>query len=429
MSRHERLMVHLHGRHVADLLRSRDGRIELAYTNRYLDEDQRVPLSLSLPPSRPDDAQAARWIDGLLPGNPRVRDRWADLYGAATPAPFDLLSTRLGHDCAGSVQFCWAGETSQLLALESGTQRLTAAGFADLIDEVSADPVGWGSSGNPLGGFSLAGAYPKVALVQEPDGHWSRPYGNTPSTHILKPSTDTYTRQAVNEFLALTAARHVGIAAAGARLDFSGRCPALLVERFDRRHDGCETVRIHQEDAQQAAGGSRHIYQRRGGLSPQEIAALFHRHAATPTAELRALLAHLAFRWLIRDADGHSKNITLQLTASDVRCSPLYDVWSLAAMNPAAETDMALAMWATGTGRLTEAEEDGYWEHTSRALGLRPRVGLAVVEDIVARFPEAVRAAVSDLPDHPMVQETAERFLELADKRDASSALAVTTRR
>ena len=173
-------MVHLHGRHVADLLRSRDGKIELAYTDRYLDEDQRVPLSLSLPPSKPDDAQAARWIDGLLPANPRVRDRWADLYGAATPAPFDLLSTRLGHDCAGSVQFCRASETSQLLALESGTQRLTVAGFADLIDEVSADPVGWGSSGNPLGGFSLAGAYPKVALVQEPDGHWSRPYGNTP---------------------------------------------------------------------------------------------------------------------------------------------------------------------------------------------------------------------------------------------------------
>lgn len=417
MSPHERLMVHLHSRHVADLLRSGDGRVQLAYTDRYLDAGQRVPLSLSLPPSKPDDAQAARWIDGLLPSNPRVRDRWADLYGAARPTPFDLLSTRLGHDCAGAVQFCRPGETSQLLALESGKRRLTAAEFADLIDEVSADPVGWGSSGNPLEGFSLAGAYPKVTLVREPDGGWSRPYGNIPSTHILKPSTDTYTRQAVNEFLALTAARHAGIAAAGAVLDFSGRCPALIVERFDRQLDGSETTRIHQEDAQQAAGGNRHIYQRRGGLSPQEIAALLHRHAATPAAELRALLAHLVFRWLIRDADGHSKNVTLQLTASDARCSPLYDVWSLAAMNPAAEADMALAMWAVGTGSLAEAEQDGYWEHTSRALGLRPRVGLAVVEDIVARFPEAVRAAVSDLPDHAMVQETAERFLRLADGR------------
>ena len=417
MSPGERLMVHLHSRHVADLLRSGDGRVRLAYTDRYLDEGQRVPLSLSLPPSKPDDAQAARWIDGLLPSNPRVRDRWADLYGAARPTPFDLLSTRLGHDCAGAVQFCRPGETSQLLALESGNRRLTAAEFADLIDEVSADPVGWGSSGHPLEGFSLAGAYPKVALAREPDGGWSRPYGNIPSTHILKPSTDTYTRQAVNEFLALTAARHAGIAAAGAVLDFSGRCPALIVERFDRRRDGSETTRIHQEDSQQAAGGNRHIYQRRGGLSPQEIAALFRRHAATPTAELRALLAHLVFRWLIRDADGHSKNVTLQLTASDVRCSPLYDAWSLAAMNPAAEADMALAMWAVGTSSLAEAEQDGYWEHTSRALGLRPRVGRAVVEDIVARFPEAVRAAVSDLPDHHMVQETAERFLRLADGR------------
>lgn len=417
MSPRDRLMVHLHGRHVADLLRSGDGRVRLAYTDRYLDEGQRVPLSLSLPPAKPDDAQAARWIDGLLPSNPRVRDRWADLYGAARPAPFDLLSTRLGHDCAGAVQFCRPGEMSQLLALESGKRRLTAAEFADLIDEVSADPVGWGSSGHPLEGFSLAGAYPKVALAREPDGGWSRPYGNIPSTHILKPSTDTYTRQAVNEFLALTAARHAGIAAAGAVLDFSGRCPALIVERFDRRLDGSETTRIHQEDAQQAAGGNRHIYQRRGGLSPQEIAALFHRHAATPTAELRALLAHLVFRWLIRDADGHSKNVTLQLTASDVRCSPLYDAWSLVAMNPAAEADMALAMWAVGAGSLAEAEQDGYWEHTSRALGLRPRVGRAVVEDIVARFPEAVRAAVSGLPDHAMVQETAERFLRLADGR------------
>ena len=36
MSRRERLMVHLHGRHVADLLRSSDGRVQLAYADRYL---------------------------------------------------------------------------------------------------------------------------------------------------------------------------------------------------------------------------------------------------------------------------------------------------------------------------------------------------------------------------------------------------------
>ena len=98
--------VLLHSRPVADLERGGRG-LRLSFRGEYLDDEARVPLSLSLPAEtglHQGDA-VARWIDGLLPGRREVRERWRDHYGAASADAFDLLSTRVGHDCAGAVQF------------------------------------------------------------------------------------------------------------------------------------------------------------------------------------------------------------------------------------------------------------------------------------------------------------------------------------
>lgn len=77
--------VLLHSRPVGDLERGGRG-LRLSFRGEYLDDEARVPLSLSLPAEtglHQGDA-VARWIDGLLPGRREVRERWRDHYGAAS---------------------------------------------------------------------------------------------------------------------------------------------------------------------------------------------------------------------------------------------------------------------------------------------------------------------------------------------------------
>ncbi|WP_428121385.1 HipA domain-containing protein [Candidatus Poriferisodalis sp.] len=45
------------------------------------------------------------WLDGLLPDLPADREQWRLLVGAASIDPFNLLSTPIGTECAGAVQF------------------------------------------------------------------------------------------------------------------------------------------------------------------------------------------------------------------------------------------------------------------------------------------------------------------------------------
>lgn len=134
-----RLAVLLHSRPVADLERSGRG-LRLSFRDEYLDDEARVPLSLSLPaetgPHRGD--AVAWWIDGLLPGRREVRERWRDHYGAASADAFDLLSTRVGHDCAGAVQFSVESGEEALWNRPGGVRWLSDAAFQDLILEMSS---------------------------------------------------------------------------------------------------------------------------------------------------------------------------------------------------------------------------------------------------------------------------------------------------
>ena len=159
--------VLLHSRPVGDLERGGRG-LRLSFRGEYLDDEARVPLSLSLPaetgPHRGD--AVARWIDGLLPGRREVRERWRDHYGAASTDAFDLLSTRVGHDCAGAVRFSAESGEGALWDRPGGVRWLSEEVFEDLILEMSRHPHWWGSSPS-ADGFSLAGAFEIAGFITE----------------------------------------------------------------------------------------------------------------------------------------------------------------------------------------------------------------------------------------------------------------------
>lgn len=413
-----RLTVLLHSRPVADLKRTGRG-LRLSFRDEYLDDEARVPLSLSLPaetgPHRGD--AVAWWIDGLLPGRREVRERWRDHYGAASADAFDLLSTRVGHDCAGAVQFSAESGEDALRDRPGGVRWLSDSAFQDLILEMSSHPHWWGSSPS-ADGFSLAGAFPKTSLVRRSDGAWGRPYGAIPSTLILKPSTEDDPHQAVNEFLAMRAARHAGLACCDVELEVTAGCPVLIVSRFDRRTSGDGTVlRVHQEDLHQACGGGRSIYQSQGGLAPGEIARFLEEHCAYPPRELEAFYHQLVYRWAAGDADGHAKNYTLLLAADDARLAPLYDCWSQPVRDPRHASSHQMAMWVGDDGRLLAGDDEDYWQQLAEALGVRPRRAAKILGSVRDRFAAAAERAIGDLPDDDIAEAPAERFRALAQSR------------
>lgn len=102
---------------------------------------------------------------------------------------------------------------------------------------VAADP----------GYFSLPGAQPKTALLQQ-DGRWGIPSGRTPTTHILKPPLGDLEGFAENEHLCLRLAGALGLPVARSGVvRFDGEV-AIVVERYDRIAVGERIVRVYQED-------------------------------------------------------------------------------------------------------------------------------------------------------------------------------------
>ena len=85
------------------------GPLVFTYDEPYAHGPAAVPLSLSmpLPRRRFADARVQGWMEGLLPGHSRVRSHWAAKHGAASVGPFDLLSTKVGLECAGAVRIAF----------------------------------------------------------------------------------------------------------------------------------------------------------------------------------------------------------------------------------------------------------------------------------------------------------------------------------
>ena len=359
------LYVYLHGALIGRAVRLRRGTVHFAYDDSYLPSS--TPLSLSLPVEQ-QRLDVTSWIDGLLPDNPQTRSRWAQELGAASTAPFDLLSTRAGLECAGAVQFHASpslpdDETETLIDL-------TEAEIASMLRLISEDRLD--DPGAQLGELrlSLPGAQPKMALRRS-DGRWQLPTGSLATTHILKPqrghlNPGLRASVAVNEYLCQTAASTLGLAAASTTLHTFEDEPCLVTERFDRDAAGSAVRRVHFEDLCQACGFAPDLkYQADGGPGPETIIGLL-RQAAEPDSARRFFLAG-CFNWMIGNTDGHAKNYGVLLSAphSNSPClAPLYDLSSAApyvgdhsdpmptAMHFAAGNPSDLSQWADTADRL-----------------------------------------------------------------------------
>lgn len=316
------------------------GPTEFQYGADWIASSEGRPLSLSLPftldnlPLRGDAVR--NYFDNLLPDSDRIRARLQSRFHTGSSGAFDLLQA-IGRDCVGAVQLLPDDmEPDDVFRIQVET--LDEAGVERILRGAVSSTIVLGQAADD-GDFriSIAGAQEKTALTWH-DGHWCRPLGATPTTHIFKlPLGLVGNRQAdmrtsvENEWLCAQILTSFGLPVAPCRIQRFGDQKVLVVERFDRRlaNSGDYWLRLPQEDFCQATGtppGAK--YESDGGPGVVDIARILQ-NSETREADLETLLKAQLLFWMLAATDGHAKNFSLfLLPGGRYRLTPLYDVLS-----------------------------------------------------------------------------------------------------
>jgi len=392
------LVALLDGRPAATITET-SGRMKLRYVDSYRAAGT-TPLSVSLPVQLREHTHepVSAFLWGLLPDDDRVLRRWARNYQVSASSPVALLSSPVGADCAGAVQFATPDHVQALTGRTGTIDWLTEAEVADKLRGLAADGSDWLGERIKAGQFSLAGAQSKLALrFEASSGRWGVPHGSEPTTHILKPGISEVEGHALNEHLCLATARSLGLRAAASSIRIFEDQVAVAIRRFDRALHGGRLVRVHQEDMCQALGiHPDSKYQQDGGPGATDIVELLRRllppaEAADATSRF---LDGLLFNWLIGGTDAHAKNFGILLAGSQVRLAPLYDI---ASMLPYEHDPLQLhlAMKVGGEYRF-KAIYAQHWHELALHLSMDPDDLLSRARTLAVQLPDALSEACAE---------------------------------
>lgn len=327
----DRLWCYMNDKLVGILSRNK-GQQSFTYSETWLQDRQRRPLSLSMPlrtePWKGPVVEA--WFDNLLPDNENIRQAIVDRLGAQSRKSFDLLSL-LGKDCVGAVTLLTEESATPLEAAQ--TEKLSDEQIGSIIRHTRTDNL-LGMQAGETFRISIAGAQEKTALTWW-DNAWCKPLGKTPTTHILKPPISSrqgdpldLSNSVDNEWFCLRFLAEMGLRTNLCNIArFDGQ-KVLVVERFDRRIHDDKIYRLPQEDLCQALGkAGQSKYEEHGGPDARAVAGVL-KFSIDPARNLEMFFKAQFCFWLLAAIDGHAKNFSLFLTPDGYMLTPLYDVMS-----------------------------------------------------------------------------------------------------
>jgi serine/threonine-protein kinase HipA len=248
----------------------------------------------------------------------------------------------------------------------------------------------------------LSGVQIKAPMCLRPDGTLA-PAAELPFTHILKPGgTGGFESLGAVEWLCLELGRSAGFSVPSAALvSISARMPpALVVERFDIRHDLRDKRLLALEDfcsILDVPASAKYS-------GTMERAARALRPLSTdPEADLEVLFKRALFAWLVGDGDMHLKNIALLRIAepgsrrfATVTLAPLYDSVTTRIYPGLAEDRMALKL----NGKDDRLTRDDFIRFAG-TIGLAARRATNILETMARRLPQSIeRLQLPDLPAH-----------------------------
>lgn len=395
---------------VGTLKQATDGAISFAYDPVWLASDTAFPVASALPLSK------AKWhgdpviaaFDNLLPdAEGELREKIASRVGAPGKDVFSLLSV-LGRDCVGALQFLPMDEAPA--EQEMQYRVISEEEMVADLRNLAAAPLAQGDDEDFR--ISIAGAQEKTAYLRV-DGHWAKPRGITPTSHIFKtpmgilpgPEQIDLSDSVENELFCMTLAREIGLPAAHVeKITLAGQV-VLSVERFDRVWKGGTLKRLPQEDICQSLGYTSAMkYQKLGGPGIAQIMELL-RESDTPIEDRETFFQAQIFFFLIGASDGHAKNFSLRLGRQGrFRLAPLYDILSIAPVVRAGRLQRKryrLAMSVDGHYGIDEIVPR-HFEAEGRAAGVPKGRALELLQDMADRLgPALERALVAVGPQVP----------------------------
>ena len=409
--RSSELVVVMHGVVAARLRRDRKGRHGVAYDEQYASDPKSVPLSLSLPfqdASHGHD-RCLCWLSSLLPDRTEVREDWAR-RADTTAEVFDLLSTPIGYDCAGAVQFCPPERLDELIGRPGGLEPLSDDDIASRVASMAQDPLRWADHDlEPY--FSLGGAQNKLALHRTQD-RWAKPYGPTPTTHILKPSYNNAPALAIVEHLCSATARRLGLDAVVTSVEILDDHPVAIIERYDRDNSPSGWARVHQEDMCQALNIPNSLRREAdGGPGMSRLADAIQLHSDDPETDLRRLADGLLWALISVNRDAHARNYSIIHRPGSTRFAPIYDLNSSLAYSIEKVGERPMSMRYGSQFTVYSSNSNHSLIDTAVRLKLPPEWVIDRAEALAAATVDGFTAEIDNLPVDAHKHLRAEEFL------------------
>ena len=394
--------VFLNGR-LAGCASRREGSYEIffRYDGDYCEaSDNPPPLSLRMP-RQEKEYPATRWLEGLLPDNPEAREQWAVKYASGHSDTLSLLGSPIGLDCAGAVQFCEVGQEDSICTRESGVVWHSPELIADWAHRAKRGALPLLAE-NPT--HSLAGWQAKAGVHREA-GNWGTPYGDLPTTWILKigigevGAKRRWANSELIEHVTMAAARHMGCNVPQTEIHHFAGQRVVAVQRYDREEVDGKWRRIHQEDFCQLLDVLPvSKYERHGGPDPFTISRFLQSEAQDGAAASKQFLDGLLLNWLFGGTDGHAKNYSLLLLADRVNmCAPLYDLMSEFPYIDCSPSEVQTAMNIGAGYAIGGTDHPSVWANAAHRFGVDTRHVLRRAEYLVNNCVSAVEAVINDL--------------------------------
>lgn len=386
------LPVYYETRRVGTIEQHQDG-ASFVYDPAWLQTRGAFPLSIVMPlsPRRVPPRVFVPWAANLLPEAMQLRTVGRRL--GAAPGDTIAILAEIGRDTAGALSIGKPGSTGT-----GGWKPVpNEAALERIIAELPSKPFLVGEEGVSM---SLAGVQSKLGVALDAEGRICIPHDGAPSTHILKPDSESLYGGVQNEALCLTLARACGLNAARVTTGKAGKRTYLLVTRYDRVDQNGRWRRLHQEDFCQALGKppSAKYETNRTGISGPTIADMFAlTRNAMRAPDVLALLDHVIFNVLACNTDAHAKNYSLMISGRGFSLAPLYDVMCAAAWEGITRN---LAQKIAGRNR-GEHLKRRHWEQFARDCGLNgPRLlrRIGTLADLVLRSAKNAADDVNAMP-------------------------------
>jgi serine/threonine-protein kinase HipA len=376
------------------------GRIEVGvrgpsfvYDPEWLKTRGAFPLSIVMPmsPRRVPPEVFLPWASNLLPEGQQLKTIGTTL-GASGDDVVEILR-QIGRDTAGALSVGKPGTASTA----HWTPVETEADLERIITELPRKPFLVGEEGVSM---SLAGVQSKLGVAINEQGRVCIPLEGSPSTHILKPDSESLFGGVQNEALCLVLARRCGLNAPDVTTGKAGKRTYVLVRRYDRYQQNDRWRRLHQEDFCQALGkppSAKYESNQTGVKGPTLIDMFALTRNAMSAADTIALLDAVIFNVLVCNTDAHAKNTSLLITGKGFKLAPIYDVMCAAIWDGVTKN---LAQKIGGKNR-GEHLKHRHWLRMAEDCGLNPTRLVARVKALATRVMVELDQAVAAVTDMP----------------------------